>query len=342
MSMWDRLVFVRVGWLTYYDQSRDVTTPLGGGSYNDEYIGAEVDSFRPLSDGRCYGYGKAGDKNAFNLERIAPGANGDSIENCLVVSVATCPYTKALVVVGWHAQATVYRHYGTREEPGSEIYNFSAMAEDCVLLPEIMRTWGVPSQGRETLGQSNVFYALAENGKPRASGRSRWIARISRHIKNYSGPNLLSSGSLESLERELESSPSYGQGWGLSARERQAVDEAAMECAINHFRDQGFDVKDVHRTHSYDLEVERQGKRRKVEVKGTTGSGGKVLLTRNEVELARKEDVILFVISGISLELTGSVVVGHTDEAKVNEIDGWDANSERLRPLTYEFEVIEE
>lgn len=341
MRMWDRLVFVRVGWLTYYDQSRDVTTPLGGGSYNDENIGAEVDSFRPLSDGRCYGYGKGGDKNAFNFERIAPGATGDSIDNCIVVSVAKCPYTNALVVVGWHAQATVYRRYGTRQEPGSDIYNFSAMAEDCVLLPETMRTWGVPAHGPETLGQSNVFYSLAENGKPRVSRPSRWIARISRHINSYSGPNLLAPGSLESLERELESSPSYGQGWGLSARERQAVDEAAMECAINHFRDQGYDVKDVHRTHSYDLEIESQGKRHKVEVKGTTGSGGKVLLTRNEVELARNEDVTLIVISGISLELKGSRVVGEIDEANIAQIDGWDANSPRLQPLTYELEVFD-
>lgn len=94
-----------------------------------------------------------------------------------------------------------------------------------------------------------------------------------------------------------------GQGYGLSKAERDAVEDFAMKKATEHFSGMGWKVENVSNRESYDLACKRDGEELRVEVKGTTGRGDTILLTKNEVAHAheRYPNVALYVLSGIKL-----------------------------------------
>lgn len=96
-----------------------------------------------------------------------------------------------------------------------------------------------------------------------------------------------------------------GQGFLVSQAVRKIIEEYAVACAIRHYQAQGWTVQDVGATESYDLRCTREGaNEHHVEVKGTTGIGETVILTRNEVLHANEcyPDVDLFVVSEIRVE----------------------------------------
>ncbi|MFD8631352.1 MrcB family domain-containing protein [Streptomyces sp. NPDC059533] len=79
-----------------------------------------------------------------------------------------------------------------------------------------------------------------------------------------------------------------GQGFLLTAGERRAIELRAVLLATEHFQAEGWSVKDVGATQSYDLKLSRGEERLHVEVKGTTSEGTQVILTRSEVERQRE------------------------------------------------------
>lgn len=96
-----------------------------------------------------------------------------------------------------------------------------------------------------------------------------------------------------------------GQGFLVSQAVRKLVEEYAVAWAIRHYEAQGWTVQDVGSTESFDLRCTREdAKERHVEVKGTTGIGETVILTRNEVAHAREwhPNVDLFVVTEIRVE----------------------------------------
>ena len=68
-----------------------------------------------------------------------------------------------------------------------------------------------------------------------------------------------------------------GQGLGLTADQRRAVEHRAMDEVKRHF--EGWDVVPVYKTASYDLHATRGPEERHIEVKGTTAGPDTVLLT---------------------------------------------------------------
>jgi len=95
-----------------------------------------------------------------------------------------------------------------------------------------------------------------------------------------------------------------GQGVGLSAPERRAIELHAQTLAEEYFVDFGFTVVDVSRNLPFDLLCTRGNEELHVEVKGTTGLGEEVVLTKNEVAHARENagKMVLAVVSRIRLE----------------------------------------
>ncbi|MFK0172421.1 MrcB family domain-containing protein [Streptomyces sp. NPDC090306] len=79
-----------------------------------------------------------------------------------------------------------------------------------------------------------------------------------------------------------------GQGFLLTAAERRAIELHSVRLATEHFEAEGWSVKDVGATKSYDLHLTRGEERLHMEVKGTTSDGGQVILTRAEVESQRE------------------------------------------------------
>ncbi|MFG2366129.1 MrcB family domain-containing protein [Streptomyces mirabilis] len=97
-----------------------------------------------------------------------------------------------------------------------------------------------------------------------------------------------------------------GQGFLLTAAERRAIEKRSVLLATEYFKDQGWTVKDVGTTKSYDLELKRGDEKLHVEVKGTTSDGSQVILTRAEVEWQRKfaPDNALVIVHSIELDRT--------------------------------------
>jgi len=93
-------------------------------------------------------------------------------------------------------------------------------------------------------------------------------------------------------------------------------------------------VEDVSATECYDLRCKRTGREVRVEVKGTTGSGMAVLLTRNEVEHAKTfPDMVLFVVSEIELSERNRQKTAR--KGKIVVYDPWHIDAARLEARTY-------
>jgi len=98
-----------------------------------------------------------------------------------------------------------------------------------------------------------------------------------------------------------------GQGFRSSWPERRAIEQRAMDVVTDHLKDDDWSVRDVSSDHSYDLHCKKPGQVLRIEVKGTTGDGSAVLLTRNEVMVAREEhpQTALAIVSEIELDTSG-------------------------------------
>jgi hypothetical protein len=72
-----------------------------------------------------------------------------------------------------------------------------------------------------------------------------------------------------------------------AAAQRRAIERRAVEVATDKLESEGWAVEDVGAIESYDLDCVRGGEHLLVEVKGTTGPPDRVIVTANEVSLAR-------------------------------------------------------
>jgi len=129
-----------------------------------------------------------------------------------------------------------------------------------------------------------------------------------------------------------------GQGRGLDAVQRRAVEDHATRVVTLRLEREGWGVSDVSREHiGYDLLATRGEEQMHVEVKGTTGEGSSVLLTKNEVSHARRDGrATLAVVSGIRLVSAG---VGWEGEHGTETVfRPWRPDDGTLTPLVYEWE----
>lgn len=82
------------------------------------------------------------------------------------------------------------------------------------------------------------------------------------------------------------------------------------------------------------------GQELRVEVKGASGDGDQIVLTRNEVDNAKIFDVALFLVSGIKIVDTdfGRKAEGGT----VLNLNPWILQEENLIPLSFVYNVDRE
>ena len=130
------------------------------------------------------------------------------------------------------------------------------------------------------------------------------------------------------------------QGYTSCPTCRRAVETRAMEMATAFYEGDGYSVTDVSRYQSYDLECTKSGTEVHVEVKGTTGNGERILLTRNEVIHAMEfPGAALLVVNKI--ERTHSV--GGTCQASSGEISEllhpWTIDQGALEPMAYSYNL---
>ena len=335
-SMTNKLLFVRIGWMKYYDGPQvDDERPIGGGKYNKKNTGGEVFAFKNV---KGYLYGAFAVKSfdtGLRLERIESGVRGDRIRGVRVIFFARDRFSgvKKQVIVGWYNGATLTRY--TEEKPW---WHFATTkAANSVLLPMDERTCHIP-RGENTPGQSNIFYVLKGPGSPKSLP---WLKNVCRFVDTYPGPNLLNKSSLRTepqveLARENALAVSLGQGVIIDSSERKAIENLAMNEAVKYFRKKGFSVTDVHATESYDLRCEKGRKLLKVEVKGTQTLGQSITLTPNEVKLGKRgENMVLFVRHSVKVTKHRRRI--RASGGKNFVILPWKIDSQKLRVVAYAY-----
>jgi hypothetical protein len=153
------------------------------------------------------------------------------------------------------------------------------------------------------------------------------------------GAHLTASAATE-IEVEALSRPrrvfGSGQGFGLTAAERIAVETRAMTLARQWLESEGFTVIDKSKNSPFDYEAAKGSLVYKIEVKGTTAAtSDAILMTRNEVELHTNEKgkTGLVLVSAIQLEKGG-----REPKAKGGKVQaelGWDIGTWDHVPLAF-------
>ena len=131
---------------------------------------------------------------------------------------------------------------------------------------------------------------------------------------------------------------SGGQGFGLSAPQKKAVELRAMELAQAWLENNGYKVKDTSANKPYDLLASKNSDETKVEVKGTTSRDpNAILMTANEVDLHRLEkgSTTLAIVSEIKLvKSTPPTASG----GKLEMMIGWDIDEWLATPTAFRVE----
>lgn len=133
---------------------------------------------------------------------------------------------------------------------------------------------------------------------------------------------------------------SRGQGFGLTQPERHAVDRHAMAVATQYFESLGYTVADTSNGNCFDLACSKTEETElRVEVKGTTGEGEAVRLTRNEVEHARERHphIALAVVSGIQLTRGATAPVASGGTLRV--LNPWRLDDGTLTAFAFEYDL---
>lgn len=134
---------------------------------------------------------------------------------------------------------------------------------------------------------------------------------------------------------------SKNQGFGLTQPERRAVEQHAMQVAAAHLESLGYQVEDTSAKHPYDFKATRLKEVISIEVKGTTGAVGDIVLTKNEVKhhLHQHPNNGLIMVHSIQLLRTdtGPQTSGGVLEAAIP----WQIESRHLEPISYRYQTEE-
>lgn len=186
------------------------------------------------------------------------------------------------------------------------------------------------------------------NAKPGGGNVTKRL-RLVVHFDAAQSPSIDEVGNFlltgrHTFDLAADSPPSGGrgrhQGYGDATRNR-VVEEWAMSRAIAYFEDRDYECENTSHSKPYDLIIAKDNERLTVEVKGTTGLGRGVFLTRNEVKHAR-ENVgghILFVLSMI--ELSGDRENPRAGGGVETIINPWEISDADLSPTQYEYALPE-
>ena len=331
-----RIMLVRVGWMTYYAGAKPGDEqPVGGGKQNLVSVGGEITLFKKRN-GRLYAsFGFTATDEGLNFSRIDPSAGSETLKRVLLVFFAKDPRPESSgqVVVGWYRDAELLRWH-TRKP---FFHVASTLPAKGVLLPSSRRTIVVP-RGRGATGQANNFYLLDSRGRAK---RLPWVKHILELVDNYDGPNLLADPKAEAfqdVEAATESAiaVSHGQGMAVDAASRKVIEQAAMRRAIRDFAKQGYDVQDVSSPRSYDLHCTKNGNTLLVEVKGTQIPLSSILLTPNEVALARrKKNLALFVLHSVRLRRNRKLVTATGGKSVI--IHPWRPDRKGLKAIAWQY-----
>ncbi|MFE1399232.1 MrcB family domain-containing protein [Nocardiopsis dassonvillei] len=155
------------------------------------------------------------------------------------------------------------------------------------------------------------------------------------HVPGDAPPEVLDATDAAAKTAGRRTKAAKGQGFRLSAPDRRALELHSVGMATAYFEAQGWSVKDVGATESYDLLLKRGDERLHVEVKGTTSEGAQVILTRAEVDKQRElapENALVVVHS---IHLDRSVSPPTASGGVLHCTSPWEIEEEDLTVVSY-------
>ena len=145
--------------------------------------------------------------------------------------------------------------------------------------------------------------------------------------------------STHTLDSEADENESEGQGIITNQQLRKAIEDYSTEKAFEHYKSQGYTIFDVSKKKDkgYDIECEKPGSTKFVEVKGTHKNGWCVLVTANEVKTAKKKPVDLFIVNKINYRWIDDEFECYDGELRI--ISPWKpkSNKSSLKEISYKF-----
>jgi len=181
--------------------------------------------------------------------------------------------------------------------------------------------WVAPNDGREPTSRVPVNYFVPDSlplwvdetetgaflqslSVARARGGTVFVVTPQQWVRITTLAPFPQRAAQRDVEQQLRprSSGATGQGYGLTALERQAVENHSMFLAMSYLRSEWASVSDVSVARSYDLHCSSGSDELRVEVKGTTTLGEQIVLTSNEVREARRQGYALFLVAEIELD----------------------------------------
>jgi hypothetical protein len=336
-----RVVFARVGWMTYYAGPQEGDKrPTGGGRYNKKNVGHELFNFAEFG-GHLYGHAAT----SINLKRIDPTAGAvGKLDDVLVIFVARQH------IIGWYRNATVYA--STRPKFPASVtkemlrrlkqsgmrgfrligYRFEAAVESATLLPTYeRRKQKIPGNVKGGFGRSNIRYLFPTGGKTQIS---TWMEDAIQYVLTYDRANLLDDPSSEiNLEEEASLAAERAAGFQSDPKVRKTIEQHAMKKAQKALEERGFSkFENTSATKPYDFTCWREEKPFFVEVKGTQTPGKTVILTKNEVEHVKSnpDNCVLVVVYSVKLTGKKTATAGMTDVT-----EKWDLTDGELTATQY-------
>ena len=130
-----------------------------------------------------------------------------------------------------------------------------------------------------------------------------------------------------------------GQGFQVDTALRRELELYAMARAKAHYENAGYSVENTSASRPYDLVCTRGSEFRRVEVKGTSTAGERVILTSGEVLAARERGVTtdLFVVREI--KVTRTDVTRELSGGVVHLIENWVPHDDHLEAKQYSYQV---
>jgi hypothetical protein len=175
---------------------------------------------------------------------------------------------------------------------------------------------------------------------------AKWFGDFLRKIKiNKSSFDVLENLAASELVEKLVSFSigktqiPPGQGFGLNAAEKKVIEKHAMAMAISYLSSTGFtQITDVGDSESYDIRANGPSQIFCFEVKGSTGSGETIILTKNEVSIQKElyPHNGLVVVSGIELN-RGEVL--SVNGGNLYFLSPWVIDESRLKAISYDYKV---
>lgn len=142
---------------------------------------------------------------------------------------------------------------------------------------------------------------------------------------------------IETLAAPLKVRRGNGQGFGLTHAERSAVDRRAMVVAQDYLGAAGYAVEDVSKKQSFDFTATKDGHEIIVEVKGTTGAIGSIILTANEVAAHQQKHPANALIVVHSIDLNRTTSPPRATGGNPHIISPWNIDGSALKPLSFQY-----